>query len=373
LVNLHCPKVAMSRLGKLLKYASTVQRATGKSYLRQAAEILRLSRGAQQLGVEEYYELEIFDDKHYPGKAKDDCIGWRASAQLDRKLNHNYWRATANDKVLNYALLQQYGLPAPETIATFSVDKRRVGRERSLTTQSELEAYLAGELSLPVFIKPIHGSYGRGTHLLTAYDATTREFTDFQGKRVGFDELVRVCKTRKFSGMLFQKPLQPHPVLRALTGPATSCVRVIVTVPATGPEIHGAFWKVARTHNITDNFHMGATGNLLAAVDATTGTVGRVITGFWPDGKEVRAHPDTHQALVGQALPDWQRAMDLCRDAAVHFQWLRLQHWDVAFCEAGPVLMELNTEADLGVPQLLTRRPFFDDALKRLAVQGVAR
>lgn len=329
--------------------------------------MLRLARGNRRLGVHEYYELEVFDDRYYPGKAKDDCIGWRASALLDQRLNHNYWRATANDKVLSYALLQQYGLPTPETIATFSIAKRRVGRERSLTTQAELEAYLDAELTFPVFIKPIHGSYGRGTYLLTAYDAVAREFTDSQGKRLGFKELASACMTKQFSGMLFQKPLQPHPTVRALTGPTTSCVRVIVAMSPGGPKIHLAFWKVARAHNITDNFHMGSTGNLLAAIDLKTGVIERVITGLWPGGEEIREHPDTRNVMVGKVIPNWEEALSLCLSAAVHFQGLRLQHWDVAFCEQGPVLMELNTEADLGVPQLLARKPFFDSALKSLA------
>lgn len=356
----------MSRLGKLLQYASSANRLTGKSYIRQWAEMVRLARGRHRLGLEEYYELEVFDDKIYPDAAKDDCVGWRASAQIDQKLNHNYWRATANDKVLNYAILQQYGLPAPETIATFSLSKRRVGAERSLTTQAELEKYLSRELAFPVFIKPIHGSYGRGTYLLTGYDAASRVFTDIHGHKVPMDELVKTCMTKQFSGMLFQKPLQPHPQVGALIGSTTSCVRVIVAMPPAGPKIHLTFWKVARAHNITDNFHMGSTGNLLAAINKITGVVERVLTGLWPNGKEITQHPDTQQLLVGQALPDWQKAMDLCLSAAAHFPGLRLQHWDVAFCAQGPVLMELNTEADLGVPQLLGRRPFVDESIKSM-------
>ena len=50
-------------------------------------------------------------------------------------------------------------------------------------------------------------------------------------------------------------------------------------------------------------------------------------------------------------LPDWDRAMAMCLSTATCFPGLRLQHWDVAFCREGQVLMELNTEADLGVPQ----------------------
>ena len=59
-------------------------------------------------------------------------------------------------------------------------------------------------------------------------------------------------------------------------------------------------------------------------------------------------------------------SVGLCLAAAVHFPGLRLQHWDVAFCEGGPVLMELNTEADLGVPQYLGRTPFIDRTIREM-------
>ena len=100
------------------------------------------------------------------------------------------------------------------------------------------------------------------------------------------------------------------------------------------------------------------------AAPVGTGVVERVVTGLWPGGKEVTQHPDTQQTLLGQTLPDWRPAMDLCLSAAAHFPGWKLQHWDGAFCAQGPVLMELNTEADLGVPQLLGRRPIIDQTIK---------
>lgn len=66
----------MSKLGKLNTYADLVKTKTGKSKLRQFLEIIQLSRGRQRLGVEEYYELGVFDDMCFPGQAKASCVGW---------------------------------------------------------------------------------------------------------------------------------------------------------------------------------------------------------------------------------------------------------------------------------------------------------
>ncbi|TAN78524.1 MAG: hypothetical protein EPN14_06500 [Gallionella sp.] len=358
----------MSKVGKLLNYASLAKKQTGKPYLGQLAEIARLSTGKHHLGVEEYYGLEVFDDNIYPGGKKFDCIGWKASAEIDRQLNHDYWRATANDKVLNYALLQQYGFPIPETFATYSPSKRHIGHELSLDSERELEDFLLDRLQFPVFIKPIHGSYGRGTYSLVSRDAASGCFTDVHGKKIPLADIMKTCLAKQFCGMLFQECLQPHEDVRALIGDTTSCVRVIVAITGGGPKIHMAFWKIARAHNITDNFCMGETGNLLAWMDKDSGIIERVVTGLWPDGAEVAQHPDTGRALPGKELPDWRQAMDMCLSVAGHFPGLKLQHWDVAFCRQGPVLMELNTEADLGVPQFLGRTPFLDATIKELLV-----
>jgi len=354
----------ISKLATLMKYASLAKAKTGKSHVAQFMELRRFFAGEHKLGMEEYYELEMFDDRAYQGLSTADCIGWRTSAALDKKLNQAYWRAIANDKLLNYALLQHYGFNIPETVAIFSPDGRRIGSETCLRTEDELREFVATSLRYPIFAKPVSAAFGRGTYLLTGFDSASSRFTDVHGNRVPFAEFLKDCTNRFHNGMLFQKCLQPHPDVRAMTGPMTSCVRVILLVHNNRPQVHMAFWKIARAHNITDNFCMGETGNLLAWVDKDSGRIDRVITGLWPDGVEVATHPDTRQTLKGKVLPDWGKAVEMCCAAAINFPGLRLQNWDVAFCEQGPVLMELNTESDLAIPQYLGRTPFINDSIR---------
>ena len=356
----------MPHIGELIRYATTVKRQNQKPYWRQLVEIARLATDTQRLSPSEYYELGVFDDTAYPAEQKPDCVGWRASARIDHALNHSYWRAAANDKLLNYALLQHYGFPIPRTQACYSPLGRHIGSEQRPHSRQELEDFLRTGMMFPAFIKPIHGSYGRDTFLLESFDTARDRFVEAHGKGVPLHDLVDICMNSQFSGMLFQECLRPHPHMRSLVGNTTSCVRVIVAVPPTGPKVHLAFWKIARAHNITDNFCMGETGNLLAWMNKESGTVERVVTGLWPGGQEVSQHPDTGQRLLDSTLPDWHKAMTMCLAAAVHFPGLRLQHWDVAFCDNGPVLMELNTEADLGVPQYLGQTPFIDATLRAM-------
>ena len=356
----------MSKFSKLLRYSALAEQQTGKSRLRQIQEAFVLAIGSAKLGPEEYFEFEIFDDRLYAPQDKDKCVGWRASEAIDKRLNNNHWRATANDKVLNYAILQQYGFPIPETLATFSLNGRRVGNERVLTSRQDLENYFTGEMPFPIFIKPIHGSYGGGTWLLKSYNAGARQFTDGQGKSVPLQDLMDSCMKPQYVGMLFQRCLEPHDLMRQWMGDTTSCARVVVILTDDGPQVHMAALKIARAKNINDNFHMGKTGNLLGAVNVQTGAIERVITGFWPDGKSLTHHPDTHQGLIGAVLPGWAEALAMCRSAAVCFPGLAIQNWDIAFCREGPVLMEVNTECELGLWQFVSRKPFVDEKIKSL-------
>jgi len=365
-------EVLMNKFRKLHAYSGLVRQQTGKSRLRQVLEIIALHRGRLQLGIEEYYELGVFDDRAFPGPEKARCLGWKSSALIDRALNDNYWRATANDKVLNYALLAHYGFPIPQTMAIWSLSGQRIGDETVLCDEAALRAYLDASLPFPVFIKPIHGTYGRGTFCLQQKLPNDTGWLDCRGKAVGRDELLAACLNPKFGGMLFQQRLAQHPAVVTLVGDTVSCVRIIVALGAgSHPEVVLAFWKIGRERNITDNFCMGESGNLLAWIDVGSGRVERVITGLWPEGVECEQHPDTGARLPGSALPDWSAALSLCREAARHFPGLRLQHWDVAFATEGPVLMELNTEADLGVPQYLGRKAFVSKQIHELIASPV--
>jgi hypothetical protein len=99
-----------------------------------------------------------------------------------------------------------------------------------------------------------------------------------------------------------------------------------------------------------------------------SGTVVKVIDRLDAQS-EVERHPTTGERLRGFRLPLWDTALRLVEAAAVHFPGLRLQNWDVAFSETGPVLIELNTEAELGVPQAVTGKGILDAELRSLLKQ----
>jgi len=324
-------------------------------------------RMVSRIGVSEYYELKLFDRVTFPEPQR--CIGRVLSAKIDRVLNSDAWRATANNKILNYSLLAHYNLPIPTTVATYKAMPLGIANEKKLNDTQQLSDFFATNTDYPLFIKPVHGSYGQGTFSLTAFDHKKQSFSSKAGADVELASVLAVADKPKHQGLLIQRCLMPHPRVLDTVGPNTSCVRFILIKDGADVFIHRAFWKIATKGNITDNFSYGKHGNLLADIDVETGKVTRVIGGLWPDTTQHVNHPDSGMVLLGFQLPDWQQAVAQCIQASNIFSGLSLQSWDVAFCVDGPVLMELNTEPNLEVPQMLSEQAFLDDRLLAILKQ----
>ena len=346
----------------LLGNFSTTRSFGGKPIHRQLWEALRLRLRKLPLGVSEYFEYGVWHST-VTSAMSSEFIGWRGSEDLDRRLNNQQSRVLANDKLVNYVMLAAAGLPMPEPLATFTPEGRRIGGEVALRSQEDVLAYVRGDI-YPCYAKPISAGYGRGVMGLAAF--RDGRFTLLDGTTIDVDTFLKPFRNPKFHGMLFQKPLTAHPDVAALTGShAISCVRCICFVTSKGPVIHTAFWKIISGSNMLDNFSHGDYGNCLGAVEVASGRIERAISRLGPGG-EITTHPTTGKSLTGFVLPDWQRAVELVKTASAHFPGLHLQNWDVALCPQGPVLLELNTESELAVPQAISRRGLMDDSLRAI-------
>lgn len=342
----------LARGRETLRTAGEVARSTGKSVSSQLIEILRLRFGPGRLGPADYYALDLFEDS-LDFEAKSRFVGWRTSAEIDKRLNAASSRILANDKIVNYQLLAALGYRIPSTLATYSPAGRGIGSEARLADHDAVRTFLRNAAN-PIFAKPVVGTYGRGAMAISAYDSGRAVLSLIDGSEVPEDRLLQLLDFPPFNGYLFQEVVRPHAAIIDVAGPAVSCARVGVLCDPL-PAIQFAFWKIATRNNCTDNFSRGTTGNLLGAIDVATGRIKDVIATPGPHRRRVPEHPTTGKPLVGFQIPMWSEVLDVCTSAATHFPGLRLQNWDVVVTDDGPLLMELNTEADLFAVNLLSR------------------
>jgi hypothetical protein len=179
-------------------------------------------------------------------------------------------------------------------------------------------------------------------------------------RRVTVEELAARLSEPTGFGFLLMETLRNHPDIAAVAGDSISSVRIHVLRLRKGPTMYRPVWKITRQGAIDDHFKHGASGNLLASIDAATGCIDGVVGGEGHRQLRDVPHPDTGRRLTGFQLPHWQALREMVREAPELFPGFLCQAWDVAICTDGPVVIEVNWFGGLGVPQLAYRRGFLE-------------
>jgi hypothetical protein len=355
----------MSRASRsdLFRHALEARRQSGRGLLSQGLDLLRLRFGEGRLGPAEYYFYRLFDARH-DRSSRARFAGYRLCRDIDQKLNQRPWRALANDKLLMYSLFEGLRLPYPRLRAVYSSPQRHFPAAAALGTPAQVEAFLRDPASYPFFMKPLHGSYGRGALSAVGLDAGADGLMLGSGDTLAVADAARTIVDPRSRGYVLQDLVRPHPRIAPLCGQTASSARVVVLYDEQGPQIFRSVWKLPTGRNMSDNFMHGETGNLLAVVEPASGRVDRVINGVGTRLREVPVHPETGDRLEGLTLPDWPAVRELCLRSASALPGLGLQHWDIALSDQGPVILEVNVEGSMDLHQLAGARGVWDPPLQ---------
>jgi hypothetical protein len=75
-------------------------------------------------------------------------------------------------------------------------------------------------------------------------------------------------------------------------------------------------------------------------------------------------HPDTGRAIIGTAIPEWDRLAALAKEASRLLPAIRTQSWDIAVTDEGPIPIEVNFGGDLNIAQLASGAGVLDEAYR---------
>ena len=315
------------------KHAAFVSRRFGTSKARQLFGILR-ARVRFGLDPIAYYRFQLFR----PGR-------WTQAGR--------YVQNGDTGRVLRWLVSS-----TPGYVSVFG-DKRRFEAwcvERSLPTVRTLIEFERGHATrtlmadgtLPatdLFSKPSNSQAGYGTE---------RWIYRGDGCYVGADGRARttealVAELARMSAdigrpVLLQRALR-NAASEAQLSPGALCTARLTTIrhPHGRPQLlFGVYRMPADARTAVDNF---GPGGLAAAIDLTTGRLGRAIR------KDLRLtpapvplHPYTGARIEGQQLSHWAEAVSLAVRAheAVTWRGVPVIGWDVALLEDGPLLVEAN-------------------------------
>jgi hypothetical protein len=331
------------------KHGPAARRDTGKSIAAQAAEIMALRRGVGRLSADEYYQYRLYDDQRFTWDQKKQFLGRWMENGLVPILKETGWLGLANDKVIAYAFLRGLGFPIPEPYGVYHA-WRHCGDIPVHRTKAAL-AQAVRALDRSFVAKPVNGMWGRNVTAVRAYDASRDAVILTNGSVLGIDALAdRLDQVNDTGGMLLQELLAPHPAIQERCGERICSIRMVTVIDRRGPKVIATVWKVATGGSMADNYW--EPGNLIGPIDPQTGVVGRTFTGLGREIRHVDTHPDTGRTLPGFELPDWRQAVELCLSATGAIPKLPMQAWDVALTSRGPVLLEVNVNGGMRLPQL---------------------
>jgi Sugar-transfer associated ATP-grasp len=143
-------------------------------------------------------------------------------------------------------------------------------------------------------------------------------------------------------GYVIEEYLKQHPVVARINSTSVNTARIWVVCTDRMKEIVGCYLRIGRASSQVDNI---SSGGLVCSIDIATGRL-RELVDPRHDARTLSAHPDSKLALQGYQLPDWERTKRLALDAISAFPHIKIVGLDVAFEEAGPVLIELNVCPD---------------------------
>jgi hypothetical protein len=255
--------------------------------------------------------------------ALDGYIRRFEDAGLNKIVNPKAWRADCAlaDKIRFYARCAEHALPHPKVLATLEHGRVRILQEPGDT---------------PLLLKPARGEGGRGVAFLTA-------------PAPGNAAWAKAAFKDRRGAWLIQERIATHESLRELALSALPTARMTTIVNEHGdPEVVNAVLRMPSDPMAqVDNMKAGG---LLGPIDLATGTLGIACAGY--GGGDHTHHPVTGAAIVGHALPDWNRAKALVVQAhARAFADYALIGWDVGFAPDGPVLIEGNGKPGVLMPQ----------------------
>ncbi len=300
----------ISRLGHMnykamFQKAGAIHKKTGKGRLWILTDMARCAKryGA---GYMDYDLFEMYDLTH---EQRDTYLTRGRNNALIRKYNDPTKSPIFNNK-------DEFNAAFGDYLHRDWVSLKEEGCE------DRLNAFLDQN---PVFIaKPIDGSCGKGVEKIDQAAWPDRQAVLAHLKELGTNFIVE--------GLIVQSP-----ALAAIYPHSINTVRVVTIRKDGVTHVICAYFRIGNHGNHVDNFN---SGGMTSPVDEKTG---RILQPAIDKTKNLyTVHPMTGHPIQGFCLPDWDKVLELVKEASARIEGVNYVGWDVAFTEKGPVFVEGN-------------------------------
>jgi len=233
-------------------------------------------------------------------------------------------RGRNNDLILKYNN-QSFGHIFRNKVEFNTTFKKYVNRDFIEVNTKSREDVLKFMKKHKVFMaKPVAGTCGKGIEKIN--------IKDYQN----LDEIYEYLTKENMNFELEELIIQSDAVNKIYAG-SINTVRIVTIVDDLGtPHVICAYFRIGNGKYV-DNFN---SGGMVAPVDEFKGIV--LDKAIDKNKNLYELHPATNETIKGFKFPDWDKALELVKEASLVIPEMRYIGWDICFSVSGPVLVEGN-------------------------------
>lgn len=326
---------------RILSLCRSLKRFTAGLWMLRRSEGVGVGRALREYGrmrraigatPREFFRYRLWDPA-VPLGERLSFLTWATRRPLEAFLNPTADMFRVRSKLRSDAFYRERGLATPDRVGIWSPRADAASGPDRLRSRDELVAALGPQTTGVVFKLDVSGG-GRSVLVFTSAGANGMRHAS--GEFWSYNRLIdRMAFAEPW---LIQARVTAHPVLAAIAGCDYAVTLRLVTCRRTSGRIFllPATIKLPSAGTGVDNF--GA-GNVAVAVGGAGGLEQGVL-GL--DGPPIDRHPVTGVPFRGQAVPDWNAAVELVTRAHSLIGSLRSIGWDVAMTPDGPMILEGN-------------------------------
>lgn len=246
--------------------------------------------------------------------------------RLRREVHPYHLEVGLRSKIVADSLCRAMGIPVPVQRAILSP---------SDNVESALRAAFRASGRTRLILKPEYGHAGLGIALARLEDAGISIVTG--------GSTVLAGQFRAPERMVVQDILEQDDRVSKLAPGSVNTLRLLTMLTRSDEYlVIGASMRFGVGGSFIDNW---SAGGVAVGVDVERGAL--LARAFDKKGSGYFRHPQTNVVFSGHQIPDWDEAIRLGERVQRAFPFFRLLGMDIAFTTSGPVLIEINNDADL--------------------------
>lgn len=185
-------------------------------------------------------------------------------------------------------------------------------------------------------VKPVYAAFGKGVHKDSLANHASLE--------EAYMEYAR-------SGAVLEEIIRQAGDMARLHPSSVNSLRIPTVVLRDGEvRLFHPTLRVGKGGSVVDNF---SAGGISALIDPETGRI--CSDGADKKGAKYVEHPDTHVTFNGFQIPEWDKAVEMVKAAALVVEGNHYCGWDLAYSDKGWCMVEANSTAQMGGMQIITR------------------